>query len=71
MLSKPSVFFEIFLGGHAPKPPYSGNAPLGKDGGDEGVGENCVNVTEGGREGGRKEGTKKKGGGGAPTPLHW
>ena len=32
------------------------------------MGENCVNVTEGGREGGRKEGTKKKGGGGCPHP---
>ena len=54
---------------NSPKPPYSGDAPLGKDGGDEGVGENCVNVTKGGR---KERRDKKKGGGrgggGAPTP---
>ena len=35
-----------------PPPPYSGDAPLGKGGGHEGVGENCVNGTEGEKGGG-------------------
>ena len=39
-------------GGGAPPPPYIGHAPLGKGGGDEGVGENCVNGTEGEKGGG-------------------